>query len=110
MKNLLVLPMFTVLVYMDKVNFLIVNSLNSSFQMNHMGFYNVYLGKIGAEQLMGKLTRSHVGPGGKESHQCLICSKWYAVPPLKHMRSHLLTFKYVDTCTRVSITYFDYRY
>jgi len=50
-------------------------------------------GKIGAEQLMGKLTRSHVGPGGKESHQCLICSKWYAVPPLKHMRSHLLTFK-----------------
>ncbi len=27
-------------------------------------------GKIPVEQLMSKLTRSHVGPGGKQSHQC----------------------------------------
>ena len=26
-------------------------------------------GKVGVEQLIGQLTRSHTGPGGKESHQ-----------------------------------------
>ena len=49
-------------------------------------------GKIGVEQIIGQLTRSHTGPGGKESHQCLVCSKWYAIPPVKHMRSHIATF------------------
>ena len=42
--------------------------------------------------MLGKFTRSHMGPGGKESHQCLACSKWYAVPPVKHLRSHLLQY------------------
>ncbi|XP_023338897.1 uncharacterized protein LOC111709457 isoform X2 [Eurytemora carolleeae] len=50
-------------------------------------------GKVGLEELMDKLTRSHLGPGGKESHQCLVCAKWYAVPPIKHMRSHILTLR-----------------
>jgi len=49
-------------------------------------------GKVPIEQIISKFTRSHVGPGGKQSHQCLVCSKWYAVPPIKHMRSHLFTF------------------
>ncbi len=53
----------------------------------------IYLGKVGLEELMDKLTRSHLGPGGKESHQCLVCAKWYAVPPIKHMRSHILTLR-----------------
>ena len=53
----------------------------------------IYLGKVGLEDLMDKLTRSHLGPGGKESHQCLVCAKWYAVPPIKHMRSHILTLR-----------------
>ena len=26
-------------------------------------------GKVGVEQIIGQLTRSHTGPGGKESHQ-----------------------------------------
>ena len=55
-------------------------------------------GKVPVEQLMGKLTRSHVGPGGKQSHQCLVCSKWYAVPPIKHMRSHVFAFRYGLEC------------
>jgi len=49
-------------------------------------------GKVPIEQIISKFTRSHVGPGGKQSHQCLVCSKWYAVPPIKHMRSHIFTF------------------
>jgi len=48
--------------------------------------------KMPVEQIVGKFTRSHEGPGGKQSHQCLVCSKWYAVPPVKHLRSHIFTF------------------
>ena len=29
-------------------------------------------GKVGVEQLIGQLTRSHTGPGGKESHQVAV--------------------------------------
>ena len=25
--------------------------------------------------------------------QCLVCSKWFAVPPIKHMRGHIMTAK-----------------
>ena len=49
-------------------------------------------GKMPIEQIISSFTRSHTGPGGKESHQCLVCSKWYAIPPLKHMRSHVAQF------------------
>lgn len=49
-------------------------------------------GKVGMDQIVAKFTRSHMGPGGKQSHQCLVCSKWYAVPPVKHLRSHMMTF------------------
>ena len=34
-------------------------------------------GKVGVEQLIGQLTRSHTGPGGKESHQ--VASKKYFI-------------------------------
>ena len=42
------------------------------------------------ENIVAKLTRSHVGPNAKESFQCLVCSKWFAVPPIKHMRGHII--------------------
>ncbi len=29
----------------------------------------------------------------KESFQCLICAKWFAIPPVKHMRGHMVTFR-----------------
>ena len=48
--------------------------------------------KVPVEQVVSKFTRSHEGPGGKQSHQCLVCSKWYAVPPVKHLRSHIMAF------------------
>ena len=48
--------------------------------------------KVPVEQVVSKFTRSHEGPGGKQSHQCLVCSKWYAVPPVKHLRSHIFAF------------------
>ena len=50
-------------------------------------------GKLPIEQVITSFTRSHTGPGGKESHQCLVCSKWYAIPPIKHMRSHIAQFE-----------------
>ena len=49
-------------------------------------------GKVPVENIIGNFTRSHMGPGGKESHQCLVCSKWYAIPPIKHLRSHITQF------------------
>ena len=57
------------------------------------GLINDMRGKMPIEEIVRRLTRSHTGPGGKESHQCLICSKWYAIPPIKHMRSHLAQFE-----------------
>jgi hypothetical protein len=45
------------------------------------------------ENIVSKFTRCHVGPNGKESIQCLVCSKWFAVPPVKHLRGHMITFK-----------------
>ena len=56
------------------------------------GLINDLRGKMPIEQIISRLTRSHTGPGGKESHQCLVCSKWYAIPPVKHMRSHIAQF------------------
>ena len=56
------------------------------------GLINDLRGKMPIEQIIMSFTRSHTGPGGKESHQCLVCSKWYAIPPLKHMRSHIAQF------------------
>lgn len=29
----------------------------------------------------------------QESFQCLICAKWFAIPPVKHMRGHMVTFR-----------------
>ena len=46
--------------------------------------------KLTIENIVAKLTRSHVGPNAKESFQCLVCSKWFAVPPIKHMRGHII--------------------
>ena len=43
--------------------------------------------------LKDEFTRCHVSPNGKESIQCLVCSKWFAVPPVKHLRGHMITFK-----------------
>ena len=40
------------------------------------GLINDLRGKMPIEQIISRLTRSHTGPGGKESHQCLVCSKW----------------------------------
>ena len=43
--------------------------------------------------IVSKFTRCHYGDNGKESIQCLICSKWFAVPPVKHLRGHMVSFK-----------------
>ena len=45
------------------------------------------------ENIVSKFTRCHVAPNGKESIQCLICSKWFAIPPVKHLRGHMVSFK-----------------
>jgi hypothetical protein len=29
----------------------------------------------------------------QESFQCLVCAKWFAIPPVKHMRGHFVTFR-----------------
>lgn len=45
------------------------------------------------EAIVSKFTRRHyLPPDGKESIQCLVCSKWFAVPPVKHLRGHMMTF------------------
>jgi len=61
-------------------------------QAGEQGLINDMRAKMPVEQVVGKFTRSHEGPGGKQSHQCLVCSKWYAVPPVKHLRSHIFAF------------------
>jgi len=43
--------------------------------------------------IVSKFTRTHHGENGKESIQCLVCSKWFAVPPVKHLRGHMINFK-----------------
>ena len=60
--------------------------------VGEQGLINDMRAKVPVEQVVGKFTRSHEGPGGKQSHQCLVCSKWYAVPPVKHLRSHIFAF------------------
>lgn len=45
------------------------------------------------EHVVQKLTKKHMGINARESYQCQICSKWFAVPPIKHLRGHLVTFK-----------------
>ena len=45
------------------------------------------------EHVVQKLTRKHMGLNARESYQCQICSKWFAVPPIKHLRGHLVTFR-----------------
>ena len=45
------------------------------------------------EHVVTKLTRKHMGLNSRESYQCQVCSKWFAVPPIKHLRGHLVTFK-----------------
>lgn len=54
---------------------------NSNFDMSKL------------EHVVTKLTRKHTGINARESYQCQICSKWFAVPPIKHLRGHLVTFK-----------------
>ena len=49
--------------------------------------------KLTIENIVTKLTRNHIGPNNKESFQCLVCSKWFAVPPIKHMRGHIVSSK-----------------
>eukprot|EP00095_Tigriopus_kingsejongensis_P001763 snap_masked-scaffold183_size276960-processed-gene-1.19 protein:Tk01763 transcript:snap_masked-scaffold183_size276960-processed-gene-1.19-mRNA-1 annotation:"hypothetical protein T265_04347" len=48
---------------------------------------------MAVESLVSKFISVHLGPNGKESIQCQICAKWFAIPPVKHLRGHLLTFK-----------------
>jgi hypothetical protein len=45
------------------------------------------------ENIVTKLTRKHMGVNARESYQCQVCSKWFAVPPIKHLRGHLVAFK-----------------
>ena len=46
------------------------------------------------EYAVTKLTKKHLGlNNARESYQCQVCSKWFAVPPVKHLRGHLVTFK-----------------
>lgn len=45
------------------------------------------------EHVVAKLTRKHMGINARESYQCQVCSKWFAVPPIKHLRGHLVAFK-----------------
>ena len=45
------------------------------------------------EHVVAKLTRKHMGLNARESYQCQVCSKWFAVPPIKHLRGHLVTFR-----------------
>ena len=46
------------------------------------------------EYAVTKLTKKHLGLNNtRESYQCQVCSKWFAVPPIKHLRGHLVTFK-----------------
>ncbi len=45
------------------------------------------------EHVVTKLTKKHMGINARESYQCQVCSKWFAVPPIKHLRGHLVTFK-----------------
>ena len=54
---------------------------------------NAFAPKLTIENIVAKLTRSHMGQNSKESFQCLVCSKWFAVPPIKHMRGHIMNAK-----------------
>ena len=58
-----------------------VNTNNSPVDINKL------------EHVVQKLTRKHMGLNARESYQCQICSKWFAVPPIKHLRGHLVTFR-----------------
>ena len=54
------------------------------------------------EHVVTKLTRKHMGLNSRESYQCQVCSKWFAVPPIKHLRGHLVTFKVRELLKKLS--------
>lgn len=48
--------------------------------------------KESVEAIVAKLTRKFSdATTEKDSFQCLLCKKWFAVPPVKHMRAHLVS-------------------
>ena len=59
---------------------------------NNTGSSNSSMG-LAVENIVSKFIRVHVSHTGKESIQCLVCAKWFAVPPVKHLRGHMVTFK-----------------
>ncbi|XP_040572015.1 uncharacterized protein [Lepeophtheirus salmonis] len=52
----------------------------------------VYKNKLSLSSIVGKLSRTHVS-NNKQSFQCFLCSKWFALLPVKHMKLHILKFK-----------------
>eukprot|EP00096_Caligus_rogercresseyi_P012119 TRINITY_DN4991_c0_g1_i1.p1 TRINITY_DN4991_c0_g1~~TRINITY_DN4991_c0_g1_i1.p1 ORF type:complete len:1104 (+),score=295.55 TRINITY_DN4991_c0_g1_i1:143-3454(+) len=48
--------------------------------------------KLSLNSIVGKLSRTHVS-NNKQSFQCFLCSKWFALLPVKHMKLHILRFK-----------------
>ena len=69
----------------------LTNALNQLASSNLPS--NQLTSKLTIENIVTKLTRNHIGPNNKESFQCLVCSKWFAVPPIKHMRGHIVSSK-----------------
>ena len=70
----------------------LTNALNQLASSNNLPS-NQLAPKFTIENIVTKLTRNHIGPNNKESFQCLVCSKWFAVPPIKHMRGHIVSSK-----------------
>ena len=69
------------------------NALNQLASSSPILPSNQSTAKLTIENIVSKLTRNHIGPNNKESFQCLVCSKWFAVPPIKHMRGHIVSSK-----------------
>jgi hypothetical protein len=52
--------------------------------------------KESVEAIVAKLTRKFTDTATeKDSFQCLLCKKWFAIPPVKHMRAHLVIQLYL---------------
>lgn len=54
--------------------------------------------RMAVENLVNKFISVQVGANNKESIQCQICAKWFGIPPVKHLKVHLLNFKDNKKC------------
>ncbi|TRY61788.1 hypothetical protein TCAL_14958 [Tigriopus californicus] len=54
--------------------------------------------RMAVETIVSKFISVQVGANNKESIQCQVCSKWFGIPPVKHLKAHLLNFKEDKKC------------